>query len=117
VDALLMLGRDRDALALLQTLALQARGRDQELRVVRGELAAAASCARAISDFDAVLAGMPAPALAERALYGRATCLARLGDAPAAARDLRAYVRRFPDGRFAAEARRALGEGRSGGDL
>jgi hypothetical protein len=79
VDALLMLGRNADALALLRTLALGTRGRDQELRVVRGELDAESSCARAVADFDAVLAAAPPPALAERARRGRATCLARLG--------------------------------------
>jgi hypothetical protein len=78
-DALLMMGRDADALALLRTLALGTRGRDQELRVVRGELNAATSCARAVADFDAVLAAAPPPALAERAVQGRAACLARMG--------------------------------------
>jgi hypothetical protein len=108
VDALLLLGRDGEALALLQTLALQTRGRDQELRVVRGELAAATSCERAVTDFDGVLAAAPPAALAERALHGRATCLARLGDRPAALRDLRDYLRLYPEGRFAAEARRIV---------
>ncbi|HEV3031550.1 MAG TPA: hypothetical protein VG319_07885 [Polyangia bacterium] len=110
VDALLVLGRDDDALAVLRRLTLQPRRRDQELRVIRGELAAPTSCADAVADFDRVLSEASAATLAERALHGRATCLARLGDAAAATRDLREYLRRFPDGRFAAEARRVLDE-------
>jgi hypothetical protein len=108
VDALLLLRRRDEALALLQTLALQTRGRDQELRVVRGELQAATSCERAVADFDGVLAAAPPPALAERALHGRATCLARLGDTRGALRDLRDYLRLYPEGRYAAEARRIV---------
>jgi hypothetical protein len=110
VDALLMLGRDADALAVLRGLALQPRGRDLELRVVRGELAAASDCRSAVRDFERALAHDAPPALAERALHGRATCLARLGDDAAALRDQREYLRRFPEGRFAAEARRLSGE-------
>jgi hypothetical protein len=110
VDALLMLGRDEDALAVLHELTLQPQGRDQELRVIRGELAAKASCASAVSDFDRVLAEAAPRALAERALHGRASCLERLGEGAAATRDLREYLRRFPDGRFAAETRRALSQ-------
>ena len=108
VDALLLLGRDADALAVLRPLALQPRGRDLELRVIRGELAAGATCQAAVDDFDRVLAAAAPRALAERALHGRAACRARLGDGAAARRDLEEYLRRFPDGRFAAEARRSL---------
>jgi hypothetical protein len=108
IDALLMLGRDGEVLAVLRELTLQPQGRDQELQVIRGELAAKASCASAVSDFDRVLAEAATRALAERALHGRASCLERLGDGAAATRDLREYLRRFPDGRFAAETRQAL---------
>ena len=110
VDALLLLGKDDQALAALRTLALQPRGRDQELRVIRGELAAPSSCRAAVADFDRALTEAPPTPLVERALHGRAVCLARLGDAAAATRDFRDYLRRFPDGRFAAEARRGVGE-------
>jgi hypothetical protein len=110
VDALLLLGREGDALAVLRRLSLQPRGRDQELRVIRGELTAPSSCSAAVEDFERVLADAPPVGLAERALHGRATCHARLGDDAAAARDFREYLRRFPEGPFAGEARRALGE-------
>ncbi|HXI57867.1 MAG TPA: hypothetical protein VNO55_17500 [Polyangia bacterium] len=110
VDALLMLGRDHDALALLQTLRLQPQGRDQELRVIRGELAAATDCSRAIADFDRLLAQSAPIGLTERALYGRAVCRTRLGDTRGATRDLADYLDRFPRGRFAAEARHSLGQ-------
>lgn len=109
VDALLTLGQDGNALAVLRTLSLQPRGHDQELRVIRGELTAATSCPRALVDFDTVLAESAPPALMERALYGRAACRAKQGDDAGAARDLREYLRRFPSGQFAADARRSTG--------
>jgi hypothetical protein len=110
VDALLMLGRQREALAFLQTLRLQPQGRDQELRVIRGELAAATDCSRAIADFDRLLAQTAPLGLTERALHGRAVCRARQGDAVGATQDLGDYLRRFPAGQFAGEARRNLGQ-------
>jgi hypothetical protein len=110
VDALLMLGRDRDALGILQTLRLQPQGRDQELRVIRGELAAATDCPSAVADFDRLLSQTAPLALTERALFGRAVCRTRQGDAAGSARDLGEYLHRFPSGRFAAEARRSLRE-------
>jgi hypothetical protein len=106
VDALLLLGRDDEALAELRRLRLQAQGRDLELRLIRGELTAATDCARAAADFDRVLAERTPPAFAERALHGRAACRARLGDEAGAQSDLAEYLRRFPAGRFAPEARR-----------
>ena len=111
IDALLLLGRDDDALAELRRLPLQAQGRDLELRLIRGELAAATDCGRAVADFDRVLAERAPDAFAERALHGRAACRARAGDPTGAKRDLAEYLRRFPSGRFAAEARRRTGDG------
>ena len=84
--------------------------RDAELRVLRGELTAAHDCESAIRDFVAVSDKVaPAPVL-DRALYGRAACEARLGQRAQAAASFRAYLRQFPDGSFAAEARRQVGE-------
>ena len=114
IDALLLLGRNDEALAELRALSLQPVGRDQELRLIRGELSAVADCGRAVADFDRVLAERAAEPFAERALHGRAVCRLRLGDETGAMRDLSEYVRRFPEGRFAAEARRTLAGRREG---
>jgi hypothetical protein len=108
IDALLLLGRNDEALAELRALSLQAAGRDQELRLIRGELAAATDCKRAFVDFDRLLNEKVAAALVERALHGRAACRLRLGDETGAIRDLTEYLRRFPEGRFAPEARRTV---------
>ncbi len=105
VDALLLLGRNADALGVLDTLSLGAEARAVELRLLRAELRGKTSCARALPDFDAVVAQAGPPTLAERALYGRATCRLRAGDEAGARRDLAEYVRRFPGGRFASLAR------------
>jgi hypothetical protein len=106
-EALLLLGRDRQALVALNGVSLDSYGRGVELRLIRGELRASTDCAAAIADFDQVLAAPAADPLAERALYGRATCRARRGENAAAAHDLETYLARFPRGRFAAAARQA----------
>jgi hypothetical protein len=108
VDALLLLGRSTDALAALEALPLDPYGRSIELQVIRGELRAGSSCARAEEDFSAVLVRVPEGPLAERALYGRAVCRVKRGDHAAAAADMRAYLNRFPSGAHAAWARRWL---------
>jgi TolA-binding protein len=108
IDALLLLGRNDEALAELGALTLQAVGRDQELRLIRGELAAAADCKRAFVDFDRILNEQATASVVERALHGRAACRLRTGDETGATRDLTEYLRRFPAGRFAPEARRTL---------
>jgi hypothetical protein len=108
IDALLLLGRNDEALAELRDLTPQPGGRGQELRLIRGELTAASDCQRAVVDFDRILNEQAAAALVERALHGRAACRLRLGDEPGAIHDLSEYLRRFPAGRFAPEARRAL---------
>jgi TolA-binding protein len=113
IDALLLLGRNAEALTELRALTLRPAGRDQELRVIRGELSAASDCGRAVVDFDQVLAEQAPAPFVERALHGRAACRLRLGNEAGAIHDLSEYLQRFPQGRFAAEARRTL-EGRRG---
>ena len=85
-----------------------------DLTLTRAELRAAAGRFReALSDFNRVVDGADATLAAagdERALYGRAVCLGRLGEDERARADLLAYQRRFPDGRFAREVRRLLGK-------
>ena len=108
VEALLALGRREDARTLLLSLPLHELGRGDELRVIRAELSAPSDCLSAVADFDAVLSGRPSAGLQERALHGRAVCRLRLADAAGSESDLREYLRRFPDGRFAAEVRKQL---------
>ena len=110
IEALLRLGRFPGALALLDAIALRPTGHARDLLATRGELRAeAARCPEALSDFEALLEKDPGHDLvAERALYGRAACRARLGESADARRDLEAYLARFPQGRYAARARAAL---------
>jgi hypothetical protein len=112
VEALLALDRRAQALAVLERRALPDTARGRELAVVRAELRAGGRrCPDAIADFSRALADPALDAgLTERALHGRAACRLADGDRAAAKRDLDAYLLRFPDGRFAAESRRARGE-------
>ena len=108
VEALLALDRRAEALDTLAALPLDAVGRGDELRVIRAELRSPSDCPAAIRDFDHVLARPATAALAERALHGRAACRLALGETAGAASDLRAYLLRYPHGRFAAQAHRKL---------
>jgi hypothetical protein len=109
LDTLLALGRRRAALELLDRLPLAGSMRRRELLVLRAELAAeAGDCADALLDLDLV-ARIPAGDVAEeRAVYGKAVCLARLGRRRDASSVLDGYLRRFPRGRFVAQALGAL---------
>jgi hypothetical protein len=66
-------------------------------------------CRVALSDFDRLLVGgSKTDTLTERALFGRAGCLARSGDVESARRDLERYLAEFPAGQFAGRARTML---------
>jgi len=110
VEALLRLGRHADALARLDDVALAATGSSRGLLAARAELRAERGrCASAMIDFDHLLARAGEhDSIVERALHGRAACRAQVGDVAGARADLETYVERFPDGRFAAEARATL---------
>jgi len=108
LDALTALGKTTAALGLLESMDI-AGPRAAELLVLRGELRASAGRDReAVADFSRSLAGRAAPALRERALYGRASCRSRTGDRSGAASDLNDYLLEFPDGQHSAEARRIM---------
>jgi hypothetical protein len=111
IEALLRLGRHAQALALLDAMNPAPTGVGRELLVARAELRAdRGRRSAALRDFDLLLAADgKADAVTERALFGRASCRSKLSDAAGAQRDLESYVARFPDGRFAEQARAALG--------
>jgi tetratricopeptide (TPR) repeat protein len=110
IEALFKMHRTDDALSLLDRTTPVPRGRGRDLLVARAELRAKAGRrAAAIEDFDQLLTGDPVlDPITERALWGRAACRAAAGDAPGARRDLEDYLSRFPEGRFARDARAAL---------
>ena len=112
IEVLLALDRRKEALAILNGMAFPDSARGRELLVVRAELRAGGGCREAVADFTRALVdpALEAP-LAERALHGRAACHITMGNRSAASADLDAYLRRFPDGRFAADSRRSRGDG------
>src|SRR5205823_1705435 len=73
-------------------------------------LAEAARDADAKAAYDALLSRKVAPDVEERALFGRASCRARLSDEGGAREDLARYLERFPNGAHAADARARLGQ-------
>jgi TolA-binding protein len=112
IEALLRLGRHDQALALLDAQALTPTGVGREMLVARAELRAEKGrCGAALNDFNLLLATEAPPDLVtERALYGRATCRAQQSDWAGARSDLEHYLARFPKGRFADQARTAIGQ-------
>jgi hypothetical protein len=107
VEILLSLHRTTDVLRLLDTMPLADVAASHTLLVTRGKLRAAANrCGEGLGDFDLVLAKSQAPD--KQALYGRAVCRKRLGDAMGARVDLEKYRRAFP-GPSAAALERELG--------
>ncbi len=106
-EALIALGQPADALRVLDELSPAALGRSMLL--VRAELRAELNrCPDALGDFSSTLAQNPRDSADERALFGRATCRGRTGDASGARNDLELYAVRFPHGRFQTQVERAL---------
>jgi tetratricopeptide (TPR) repeat protein len=98
-QALLALGERTHALALLDKLPLRQDGQTGGLWVTRGELRSLAGrCAEALRDFEAILGAQSDRDQTARALYGRASCRARLGDLAGAEQDRQRYLRDFPQG-------------------
>jgi hypothetical protein len=112
IEALLRLGRNAQALTILDGQRLSAQGLEREMLVARAELRAEKGRTwAAINDFDSVLSSPGRiDAIAERALYGRATCRAKSGEREGARGDLTRYLELFPQGRFAQAARSALSQ-------
>lgn len=106
IDALVLLGRNEQALNALETITFDPGLRSTELLVVRAELRAARDCRRAVEDFSAALGRGPDAKLLERILYGRGACRTKLQDLTGADDDLLRYLERFPTGAHADWARR-----------
>lgn len=123
-EALLILGERRAALDELNRAPGMGTAADEESRLVRGELAASAGrWQEALQDFDALVTAWSrgsrgdtlSPKLRarlERALWGRACARSHLANEAGARADLEELLRRFPQGKFAAQAAQRLGEPR-----
>jgi hypothetical protein len=109
IDALLVMGRRTAALEVLGALSLSGYSRRRELLVLRGELQTeAGDCAGALLDLDDVARVAVGDLIEERAIYGKAVCLARLKERREASATLHTYLRRFPRGHFVRSALEAL---------
>ena len=110
IEALVKLHRNAEALSLLDGMTPMPAGLGRDLLIARAELRAAAGrCAMARPDFDRLLNdGAAFDSIAERALWGRASCRAGGTDVAGARDNLRSYLFHFPHGRFARDARAAL---------
>jgi TolA-binding protein len=125
-EALLLLGRKATLREELDRSLPSETPASDERVVLRGELRAATGrWQAALADFDAVVRAHPASSgngmeindrrmreRLERALWGRASARSHMGDDAGARADLREYVERFPDGRFAAQADQLLDQSR-----
>jgi hypothetical protein len=112
VEALLALGRRREALGVLERTAaspaLEGGENARERTLLRGELRAEAGrCGQALADFASVERDAPVE-LGSRALWGQAVCHARLGEAASARRDFARYLAVYSEGTMARQARRWL---------
>ena len=109
VEAHMRLGQQSDALALLNRMDTQPRRLSPAAAVLRAELLAGEGrCDVALPVFSGVIRQGGGGDTQERALYGHAVCLARVGDAASARAAYEEYNRRYPKGRFAQSVRRAL---------
>lgn len=106
IDALVLLGRNEQALRALEVITFDPGLRSTELLVVRAELRAAKDCRQAVEDFSVALSRGPDAKLLERILYGRGACRTKLQDLPGADDDFLRYLERFPAGAHADWARR-----------
>jgi hypothetical protein len=107
VEALQALGDAHGSLMVLDTLSLPDTPRGFELLLMRADLRAKEHRYRgAVDDYSMLINRGHG---AENAFVGRAGCKFQLGDGASARLDLEQYLVRFPNGRFTAEARRALG--------
>ncbi|HEY0882321.1 MAG TPA: tetratricopeptide repeat protein, partial [Archangium sp.] len=109
IEALLATGRPAEALHELDALSATSAGaeRADELTFLRAQLARATNRHAEAISLLAPLAARSSP-FAERALIALADSQTRSGQADAARTALREYLRRFPTGHHAADARRAL---------
>jgi hypothetical protein len=108
IEALLALDRRGDALARLDGMALGSYPNADRLSVLRGELRSEKGrCSEALGDFAQSL-DITDSTLRARALYGRASCRAQLGDSDGARADFSACASADPSGRWGEAARRAL---------
>jgi hypothetical protein len=108
-EALLVLGRDPEALQVLDAIVLHADAGDRRASLARGELRASAGrCAEAAGDFTRVLATDARDELAARSLYGRGACALAVGDREGARGDLTQALRLSPTGERSAAIEDAL---------
>ncbi len=109
VDVMTRLGRHESALEELDRVKLSVP-EHADLVVVRGELRAGSRRTReALADFDRVLSADKLERIVhERALSGKAFALLQSGRVSDAHETLRAYLERYPEGRFASLAQRTL---------
>jgi tetratricopeptide (TPR) repeat protein len=108
VRADVALDRRREAIETLdQLLSLSDPPRAAALSLLRGELLAKQDrCTEALASWSAL--AVQSSGENERLLHGRASCLATLGRWSESQAVYRAYLKAFPQGRFAGDARVAL---------
>jgi hypothetical protein len=112
VKAQLMLGRDAEALALLDAMyehGFTGIPQAKEIALLRAELLVhAARCAEAFEVLKQYEGRELPGEQRERVLVARASCRARLEDLDGARKDLRDYLDEFPNGRFVSLVRETL---------